>query len=223
MIYMAGNMEIFNIILLNEIKQSFKNKIFYLINFLYFVIFLSIIQILSIKINSSNLIDITLISVTLSLLISILANSNDFLRKDFVDGTLEQLLIRYNNPELIFVAKIFANWIQSSLIISIFSSCYIYFNSILNLNFIILLILFFILSFGLTCLIGFSALVSIENNIALVGIIIALPLSIPLILIFQACLKDNFQTNILTLLAMNFLTVVTTSIAGGKIIRIINQ
>lgn len=223
MIYMAGNMEIFNIILLNEIKQSFKNKIFYLINFLYFIIFLSIIQILSIKINSSNLIDITLISVTLSLLISILANSNDFLRKDFVDGTLEQLLIRYNNPELIFVAKIFANWIQSSLIISIFSSCYIYFNSILNLNFIILLILFFILSFGLTCLIGFSALVSIENNIALVGIIIALPLSIPLILIFQACLKDNFQTNILTLLAMNFLTVVTTSIAGGKIIRIINQ
>lgn len=223
MIYMAGNMEIFNIILLNEIKQSFKNKIFYLINFLYFVIFLSIIQILSIKINYSNLIDITLISVTLSLLISILANCNDFLRKDFVDGTLEQLLIRYNNPELIFVAKIFANWIQSSLIISIFSSCYIYFNSILNLNFIILLILFFILSFGLTCLIGFSALVSIENNIALVGIIIALPLSIPLILIFQACLKDNFQTNILTLLAMNFLTVVTTSIAGGKIIRIINQ
>lgn len=223
MIYMAGNMEIFNIILLNEIKQSFRNKIFYLINFLYFIIFLSIIQILSIKINSSNLIDITLISVTLSLLISILANCNDFLRKDFVDGTLEQLLIRYNNPELIFVAKIFANWIQSSLIISIFSSCYIYFNSILNLNFIILLILFFILSFGLTCLIGFSALVSIENNIALVGIIIALPLSIPLILIFQACLKDNFQTNILTLLAMNFLTVVTTSIAGGKIIRIINQ
>ena len=223
MIYMAGNMEIFNIILLNEIKQSFKNKIFYLINFLYFVIFLSIIQILSIKINSSNLIDITLISVTLSLLISILANSNDFLRKDFVDGTLEQLLIRYNNPELIFVAKIFANWIQSSLVISIFSTCYIYFNNILNLNFFILLILFLILSFGLTCLIGFSALVSIENNIALVGIIIALPLSIPLILIFQACLKDNFQTNILTLLAMNFLTVVTTSIAGGKIIRIINQ
>lgn len=223
MIYTAGNMEIFKIILLNEIKQSFKNKIFYLINFLYFVIFLSIIQILSIKINSSNLIDITLISVTLSLLISILANCNDFLRKDFVDGTLEQLLIRYNNPELIFVAKIFGNWIQSSLVISIFSSCYIYFNNILNLNFFVLLTLFLILSFGLTCLIGFSALVSIENNIALVGIIIALPLSIPLILISQACLKDSFQANILTLLAMIFLTLVTTSIAGGKLIKIINQ
>lgn len=220
---MAGNMEIFNIILLNEIKQSYRNKIFYLINFLYFIIFLSIIQILSIKINYSNLIDITLISVTLSLLISILANCNDFLRKDFVDGTLEQLLIRYNNPELIFVAKIFANWIQSSLVISIFSTCYIYFNNILNLNFFILLILFLILSFGLTCLIGFSALVSIENNIALVGIIIALPLSIPLILISQACFKDSFQANILTLLAMIFLTLVTTAIAGGKIIRIINQ
>lgn len=220
---MVGNMEIFKIILINDLKQNFKNRIFFLINFLYFLIFFSIIQILSVKISSSHLVDITLISVTLSLLISILANCNDFLRRDFLDGTLEQLLVNYNQPELIFIAKICSSWIKSSLIISIFSSFYIYFNSIININFFTILIIFLILSFGLTCLISFSALVAIENGLALVGIIIALPLSIPLILISQASILDDFYGNIFTLLAVTFISLVTTSIAGGKLIRIINQ
>lgn len=220
---MAGNMEIFKIILMNDLKQNFKNRVFFLINFLYFLVFFSIIQILSVKISSSHIVDITLISVTLSLLISILANCNDFLRRDFLDGTLEQLIVNYNQPELIFIAKICSGWIKSSLIISIFSSFYIYFNNIINLNFTTILMLFLILSFGLTCLISFSALVSIENGLALVGIIIALPLSIPLILISQACILNDFYGNILTLIAITFISLVTTSIAGGKLIRIINQ
>lgn len=220
---MVDSMEIFKIILIGDLKQNFKNRVFFLINFLYFLVFFSIIQILSIKISSSNLVDITLISVSLSLLVSILANCGDFLRRDFLDGTLEQLLVNYNQPELIFIAKICSGWIKSSLIISVFSSYYIYLNSIINLNFFAILILFLLLSFGLTCLISFSALVSIENGLALVGIIIALPLSIPLILISQACILDDFYSNIITLTALTFISLVTTSIAGGRLIKIINQ
>jgi len=216
-------MEIFKIIFWHDLKVKSKSKVFLLSNFLYFLIFLTIISILSNKILSSNQYDVTLISVILSLIVSLIANCNNFLNQDFVDGTLEQILVKYNYPEFIFLAKVIANWVQSSFLISLFSTIYLYFNSDASPNFLLLLLVFLALSLTLSLIFSFASLVSLCADISFIGVIISLPLSIPTILISKICLTENFTQNFLTLLAISFLILISSCVSSGKILKILHQ
>ncbi len=87
MINMAGTMEIFKIIFFHELKILFKSRGKAIANVLYFFIFLAIFQILTQNFEKNLHSQLFVIGTIIALLTSIITINNDFLEKDFRDGS----------------------------------------------------------------------------------------------------------------------------------------
>ena len=88
----------------NNISQFFNQIIFFFIAISIFAISLD-----GFTDNSKSLYQISII--WFCLIFSIIIGIGNFLKEDFLDGNLEQLLINSNYFEMVILAKIIANWL----------------------------------------------------------------------------------------------------------------
>ncbi len=223
MINMVGAMEIFKIIFFHELKMLLKSRGRIIANILYFFIFLAIFQILTQNFDQNLHSQFFIIGTIIALLTSIIAINNDFLEKDFRDGSLEQIIIDCQNLEIFVIAKCLANWLSSSFLIALFASIILQMSDFKTLNFWQFFLVLILNSLSLNFLLALCGSLSMLGGFVSMIAIIAIPLALPILIITSATMNENFELNIKILMALTAFTISITSFACAKIIKIANN
>ncbi len=223
MINMAGIMEVFKIIFFHELKILFKSRGRIIANILYFFIFLAIFQILTQNFDQNLHSQFFIIGTIIALLTSIIAVNNDFLEKDFRDGSLEQIIIDCQNLEIFVIAKCLANWLSSSFFIALLASIILKISNFEILNFWQFFLVLILNSLSLNFLLALCGSLSMLGGFASMITIIAIPLALPILIITSTTMNENFELNIKILMALTAFTIAITSFACAKIIKIANN
>ena len=223
MINMAGTMEIFKIIFFHELKILFKSRGKAIANVLYFFIFLAIFQILTQNFEKNLHSQLFVIGTIIALLTSIITINNDFLEKDFRDGSLEQIIIDCQNLEIFVIAKCLANWLSSSFLITLLASIILKISGFEILNFWQFFLVLILNSLSLSFLLAFCGSLSMLGGFTSMISIIAIPLALPILIITSATINENYQLNIKMLFALTILIIAVSSFACAKIIKIANN
>ncbi len=166
-------MQIFFIILQQELRINFRHLEKILANFLFFVIFISSFFLL--QQNEMNQATSVSAAIWISLLSCLIFSSAEFLKKDFDDGTIEQILLSCENFEIFIFAKMLANWLVCCLPILL---AILFVKSESDF-----LILIFAASLAINFICCFCGSLSILGNSAPIIAVIALPLIIPILLL----------------------------------------
>lgn len=189
-------MPIFLIVLQQEMLLTSRNLGRILVNLLFFLMMIVVFSIISSSQNLQGSVQFYLATVVLISMIScIIFSTTDFLKKDFEDGTIEQILAYGENFEIFIIAKILGNWLNCCLPILI-AMPLASLTSNLNLDFTIQLILMvFLASLAINFICSFcGSLATLSNSAPLIAII-ALPLIIPILLITCGGLIENNLEN----------------------------
>ena len=194
----------FWIILSNEIISTSRSFNRIIASFLFFIIFLSLAQILQIEINQNSKHFAFWLAATCCLIFS----SADFLKKEFDNGFIEQMLISCYNFENFIFAKITANWFNYSLPI-ILAFCFIE----PSWQFVAPAIIATIIINVISCFCGSFSLIG--NSSPLIAVI-ALPLIIPVILVAQ-----NYDLTLKILLPLAIALFFFLSYMTARIIKIL--
>ncbi len=197
----------------------FKSQQF-MVNLLFFVVFLVIFQFLhqATNINQQNLF---LLATILASLLVILGFFQNFCHTDISDGTIEQMLLLFGNFEKFILAKILASWlgVVFPMIIGTFCLAILQNFNLLNIAKILAIIAISTLT------ISFIAAMSgvLANNFRSLGYmaIIALPLILPILLLSYLAFNDNFWQNYQVLLAISCFILTTTTFATTKIVKLL--
>ena len=213
-------MAVFFIVLLQEIRISFKKSSKILANSLFFAIFTSIFFILSQK-SQENSQFYLMITIWLILVSCLVFSSIDFLKNDFDDGTIEQSILAIDNFENFILAKMLANWINYALPVIILAIFVLpeSENFSIKQSFLILTLATIIINF-ICCLAG--SLSSLGNSSPLISII-ALPLLIPVILVANSALTYDFDAGFKILSGLLLLIAPISIFASAKIIKISSE
>ena len=220
---MVGIMEVFKIIFFHELKILFKSRSRIFANILYFFIFSAIFQILSQNFDQNLHSQLFIINTIIALLTSIIAVNNDFLEKDFRDGSLEQIIIDCQNLEIFVIAKCLANWLSSSFFIALLASIILKFSNFEILNFWQFFLVLILNSLSLNFLLALCGSLSMLGGLSSMISIVAIPLSLPILIITSATISENYALNIKILLALTILIIAISSFACAKIIKIANN
>jgi heme exporter protein CcmB len=214
-------MGIFWVILRQEILLSFRNLNRVLFAPLFFLVSISVFLLLSQ--GQDSLAFSHLISAIWFILLScMIFSSAEFLKKDFEDGSLEQLLIYCENCEIFILAKMLGNWLCSilpSLMVILLFLLLGDFSSEVVSKFMILL---FLSTLAINFICAFCGSLSILGNSAPIIAIIAYPLAIPTILVSCGGLLvgQNFADIVKTLLGITFFSGSLAVLATAKIAKI---
>ena len=222
-INMAGTMEVFKIIFFHELKILFKFRGRIFANILYFFIFLAIFQILTQNFDQNLHSQFFIIGTIIALLTSIIAVNNDFLEKDFRDGSLEQIIIDCQNLEIFVIAKCLANWLSSSFLIALLASIILKISNFEILNFWQFFLVLILNSLSLNFLLALCGSLSMLGGFASMIAVIAIPLALPILIITSATISENYELNIKILLALTILIIAISSFTCAKIIKIANN
>lgn len=222
-INMVGTMEVFKIIFFYELKMLFKFRGRIFANILYFFIFLAIFQILTQNFDQNLHSQFFIIGTIIALLTSIIAVNNDFLEKDFRDGSLEQIIIDCQNLEIFVIAKCLANWLSSSFLIALLASIILKISNFEILNFWQFFLVLILNSLSLNFLLALCGSLSMLGGFASMIAVIAIPLALPILIITSATISENYELNIKILLALTILIIAISSFACAKIIKIANN
>jgi heme exporter protein CcmB len=220
---MVGLMEVFKIILFHELKMLFRSKGSMLSNFLYFFIFLAIFQILTQNFDKNLSSQLFVIGTIIALLTSIISINNNFLEKDFRDGTLEQIIINCQNLEIFVIAKCLANWLSSSFLTILFASIILKISDLKILNFWQFFVVLILNSLALNFLLALCGSLSMIAGVASMISVIAIPLALPILIITSITINENYELNIKILLALTIFIIAISSFACAKIIKIANN
>lgn len=195
----------FTTLLLHDLKCNFRNISLAVNSCLFFIIFFFTAQLIQSgninKIDNNIIFWIILISV-------ILSSSHQYLKSDYENGVIEQIILACYNFELYIFAKIIANWILFCLPLIII---YHLINN--DFKFSISAI---IASFSINIICCFSAIFSLSNNSSSLIAIIALPLIIPILLIAQ-----NYSLSFSIMLPLAVFLFTILSFSATKLIKII--
>jgi heme exporter protein B len=220
---MVGIMEVFKIIFFHELKILFKSRSRIFANILYFFIFSAIFQILSQNFDQNLHSQLFIINTIIALLTSIIAVNIDFLEKDFRDGSLEQIIIDCQNLEVFVIAKCLANWLASGFFIALLASIILKFSNFEILNFWQFFLVLILNSLSLNFLLALCGSLSMLGGLSSMISIVAIPLSLPILIITSATISENYALNIKILLALTILIIAISSFACAKIIKIANN
>lgn len=215
-------MHSFLIILRNELLVSFRNFGKIISSFLFFIILISAFSILAQNNLQQDFQRFYLTTlIWLSLISCITFSTAEFLKKDFNDGTIEQILTSLDNFEIFILAKMFSNWLIYSLpaILAIL---------IINLtsefrqpNLISFLTIILLATITINFICTFCGSLSILENSASMISVIALPLIIPILLISYSGLDiANTASSIKILCGLSILTASISTFATAKIVKI---
>jgi heme exporter protein CcmB len=216
-------MEVFKIIFFHELKILFKSRGRIFANILYFFIFSAIFQILSQNFEQNLHSQLFIINTVIALLTSIIAVNNDFLEKDFRDGSLEQIIIDCQNLEIFVIAKCLANWLSSSFFIALLASIILKISNFEILNFWQFFLVLILSSLSLNFLLALCGSLSMLGGLSSMISVVAIPLSLPILIITSATISENYALNIKILLALTILIIAISSFACAKIIKIANN
>ena len=163
-------MAVFWIIFGQELRLNFRHLEKILANFLFFIIFLTVFLLISQNSGETTFIWFALLSC-------LIFSNSEFLKKDFEDGSLEQIMLAYENFETAIFAKMLVSWISSCLMI-------------LPIIFLLkpdveFLKIIFLASLAINFLCCFCGSLSILANSAPLVAVIILPLIIPILLVAQ--------------------------------------
>jgi heme exporter protein CcmB len=211
-------MQTFWIIFKHELQISFHHLGRILANFLFFLISVAIFFLLAQNLeNQGSILFYKITIIWFSLLSCLIFSSAEFLKKDFDDGTIEQILNSCDNFEVFTLAKMLSNWLVSCL--PIFASIpFILANSNLGIgNF---LIIFFLSSLAINFICSFCGSLSILGNSAPIIAMIALPLIIPVLLISYSGIVYDFSSNLKILLGFCIFSGAISTLATAKIVKI---
>jgi heme exporter protein CcmB len=214
-------MQIFWIVFYHELVLSFRHlgKIF--ANFLFFLISVAIFFLLSQ--NQDNQGSAAFYSITIiwfSLLSCLIFSSAEFLKRDFDDGTIEQILTSTENFEVFVLAKMLANWLICCvpILISIFPiGAAIALDQALMKNLIVMILL---ATIAINFICSFCGSLSILGNSAPMIAVIALPLIIPILLISYSGVTSETSANLNILLGLCIFIGSISVFATAKIVRI---
>jgi heme exporter protein CcmB len=214
-------MAIFWIIFWQEILIYRRNFGRILAGFLLFFISVSIfLLIASNQQNQAPQPEYLLAVIWFCLLSSLVFSLAEFCKKDFEDGSLEQISLHCANFEIVILAKALAAWI--------FNAAPIFFCSLLMLlgqaysgDFIAKFsLIFFLASASLSFICAFSgSLASLGNSAPMIAIV-ALPLASPTLLIAHSSLIYDFSSAYKILAAICVLSGVLAIFSAAKIIKI---
>jgi len=217
-------MQNFWIIFTQELLISSRNFGRILANFLFFVI--SVFVFFLIAQNQENQQSTAFYSITIiwfSLLSCLIFSASEFLKKDFDDGTIEQVLRATPNFEIFVLAKMLANWlinIWPILLATLAISGAIGLDKNLIKNFLLLL---FFASLAINFICTFcGSLSALENSAPLIGVL-AFPLIIPILLIAYGGVAQNDLSALSILLGLSVFIGVIATFASAKIIRIAGE
>ena len=203
----------FLIVLQQEFILAFRCLARLLASFLFFAISLTVFSLLRQENQDTN----NLQAVFMSLIFCLIFANSDFLKKDFEDGSIEQMLASQHNFEIFVMAKLFANWLLFAIPALICSSL-LGFDKINKFDFLIILALS---SLAINCLCAFCGSLSCLENSASTISLIALPLIIPILLISLTSLETQDISAIGKILfGLAIFLFFTSSFAIGKIIKI---
>ena len=216
--FMEG--KILFIILKQDLLLAFHNLGKIIANFAFFLI--SIVSFLMILQNYDSTITHSLAIIWFSLLFCLIFSAVEFLKKDFDDGTVEQMIVTCANFETYTAAKMLANWLISALpiLISIpIIAMIIGFEAKYNL-----LILAILASFAINFICTFCGSLSLlENTAPMIGLI-AMPLIIPILLIaFSGIEPESFTTSLKILAGLDILLATISITACSKIVKIVSE
>ena len=214
-------MQTFWIIFKHELQISFRHLGKILANFLFFLISVAVFFMLFYgqEYQGSRLFySITII--WFSLLSCLIFSSAEFLKKDFDDGTIEQILNSCDNFEIFTLAKMLASWLTCCLPILIVTPL-ILVSIGPGMDFINnFLILFFLSSLTISFICNFCGSLSILENSASTIAIIALPLIVPILLIAYSGLVGEFYSSFKILLGFTIFSGAISVLATTKIVKI---
>jgi len=214
-------MQIFFIVFYHELLLSSRHLGKILANFLFFLISVAIFSLISQNQDyqgSKAFYSITII--WFSLLSCLIFSATEFLKKDFDDGTIEQILNSVENFETFILAKMLANWLICSLpiLLCIFPICAaIGIDSAMIKK---LLIMIFLASLAINFICNFCGSLSILGNSAPMIAVIALPLIIPILLISYAGLTSDLSANLNIILGLCVFIGSISVFATAKIVKI---
>lgn len=215
-------MKMFFVIIKQDLLLSLRNSSRILANFLFFIISMAIFSMMLQGAPSLNSSPFYISIIIWFLLISCLIfSASEFLKQDFDDGTLEQMLIICANFEIFILAKYFSNWLIYALpilcaipLVALFSSL----NHEIMLHFLALALL---ASLAINCICSFCGSLALLGNSAPMIAIIALPLIIPILLIANNGLQEaSFYISCKLLGGLTILFGSIAVLAGAKIIKI---
>lgn len=202
-------MAIFFIIFQQELLVNFRQLGKIWANFLFFLIFVSSFFILA-QNQSDQTLDSSII-IWFSLLSCLIFSAAEFLKKDFDDGLIEQILLSCENFEIFILAKMLANWLICCLPI------------LLAVFFIRpesdFLILIFLASLAINFICCFCGSLSILGNSAPTIAVIALPLIIPVLLLSYG----DFFVSFKILAGLNIFLGTVLVFATAKIVKIAGE
>lgn len=220
-IFTEGKMQVFFIIFCHELLISSRNLGRIFANFLFFLISVAIFLLLAQGQETQG--STTFYSITIiwfSLLSVLIFSATDFLKKDFEDGSIEQILNSCDNFEVFICAKMLANWLVNSLpiIITILPIGYlINLDSSQSYN---LFLLAFLASLVINFICSFCGSLSILGNSAPMIAVIALPLIVPVILLACGGFSADFAASAKILFGMCFFIGAISVFAAAKIVKI---
>lgn len=214
-------MTLFLTIFIHELKIMGKNLSAIFANLAFFLISVAVFALLSQnqEIQGSNLFYSTII-IWFSLLFSLIFSSSEFLKKDFDDGTIEQILTSIDNFEIFILAKSIANLVVNFLpllLSSLIISHLMAFETEV-INKIIILILLSGIAINFICC--FCGSLSVIGNSAPMIALIAMPLIIPILLISFSGIINDFTTSCKILCGIAVFSGCVTIFVTAKIIKI---
>jgi heme exporter protein B len=202
----------FLIIFGNQIKILYHHPKIFFSNILFFICFVVIFLIVLSPLqqspetflsNNKNSQTLLIGASFFAILACLLASTQDFLREDFADGTLEQMAINCENLEVFIIAKIFANWLNSCFVAVIFSTII---GALLGYQQDFLwqfFIVFLLTSLLINCICSLCGSLAILGGATSLIAFIALPLILPIIIFGCLGIYENFILNFKILIALN--------------------
>jgi heme exporter protein B len=173
----------------NNIGQFFNPIIFFFIAISIFAISFS-------NIEADNLLSYQLSVIWFCLIFSIIVSINNFLRDDFLDGTLEQIIVNNSSFEIVILAKIISNWLIYCLPLIIFiplAAIILGIKQIAWLDLILLAVIVTLLINLIGCFCA-SLTMACNKNESLLTILI-LPLIIPILIFANSAFIDYGSVN----------------------------
>jgi heme exporter protein B len=201
----------FLIIFTNQIKIQYHHPRSFFGNILFFICFVIVFLIVLSPLQSGfgellgrNNSQTLLISASFfSILTCLLTSTQNLLREDFDDGTLEQMIINCENLEIYIFAKMLANWLNICFIAVIFSTIM---GALLGYKQDFLwqfFIIFLLTSLLINCICFLCGSLAILGGVSSIIAFIALPLILPIILFGSLGIYENFNFNFKILFALN--------------------
>jgi len=183
-------------IITRDLKLAFNNVSQFFNPIIFFFITITIFAILANHFEFANQLNYQILVIWFCLIFAIILGISNFLKEDFSDGSLEQLVIQPHLFSLIILARVISNWLIYCLPLIIFIPLAaiilrIEFNllqNLISLTIIVSLLINFIACF---CA---SLTISSNKNESLLTILI-LPLIVPIIIFANSAFIDLDHNN----------------------------